>query len=63
MRGRHALYCYYEFVTNEVIWTGPVTEPPTPLPKPIDGSVTGNMVQFVDDGVTALYNEKEDLDQ
>jgi hypothetical protein len=62
MNGRHFLFCYYQFVTNEVIWTGPVTGPPAPLPQPVDDSVTGDMVRFVDDGVSALYNEKEDLD-
>jgi hypothetical protein len=62
MNGRHFLFCYYQFVAHEVIWTGPATEPPAPLPRPVDDSVTGDMVQFVDDGVSALYNEKEDLD-
>ncbi len=60
VQGRHALFCYYQFVTNEVIWTEPVSPPPAPLPEEMDDSVTGEMVGFVDYGVMALYDEKED---
>lgn len=62
VRGRHAFFCYYQFVINEVIWTGPATAPPDPLPQPVDTeTAVGEMLVFVDDGVTALYEEKEDL--
>jgi hypothetical protein len=60
LRGRHALFCYYQFVANEVIWSEPLAPPPAPLPEAMDDSVTGDMVRFVDDGVMALYYEKED---
>ena len=60
LRGRHALFCYYQFVTNELIWDEPLAPPPAPLPDALNGSAAGQMVRFVDDGVTALYYEKED---
>jgi hypothetical protein len=61
-RGRHAFFCYYQFVINEVIWTESATSPPDPLPRPVDeGTTVGQMVEFVDEGVMALYEEKEDL--
>jgi hypothetical protein len=62
VRGRHAFFCYYQFVINEVVWTESMTAPPDPLPRPVDtGTAVGEMVVFVDNGVTALYEEKEDL--
>jgi len=60
LRGRHALFCYYQFVANELIWDEPLAPPPAPLPEAMDDSAAGQMVRFVDDGVTALYYEKED---
>ena len=60
LRGRQALFCYYQFVTHEVIWDEPLAPPPAPLPSSVDNSVTGEMVTFVDNGVRALYYEKED---
>jgi hypothetical protein len=60
LRGRRSLFCYFQFVTNEVIWMDPVEDPPSPLPEETDDSVTGEMVEFVNEGIMALYEEKED---
>jgi hypothetical protein len=62
IQGRRGFFYYYQFVVNEVIWTGGVEDPPAPLPEVINtGSVVGSMAEFVDEGVRALYDEKEDI--
>jgi hypothetical protein len=62
VQGRRALFLYYQFVVNEVIWTQPVSDPPERLPEQLDtGNTVGAMVDFVDDLVRMLYEEKEDL--
>lgn len=62
VKGRHAFFCYYQFVINEVIWTETASPPPASLPEAVDdGTTVGEMVAFIDDGVMALYEEKEDL--
>jgi hypothetical protein len=60
LRGRQGLFYYYQFVAHDVIWGEPLNPPPAPLPTPLDSSVAGDMVRFVDNGVMALYHEKED---
>lgn len=60
--GRAAFYLYYQFVINRRIWTDGVPAPPMTLPQPVDrATVVGDMADFVDEGVRALYDEKEDL--
>ena len=62
VEGRQAFFCYYQFAVEENIWTGAIADPPAPLPAPVDTeSVIGEMTDFVDEGVRALYDEKEDL--
>lgn len=61
--GRHALYCYYQYVTNEMVWTETLAPPPAALPVPLVSNAAGDMARYVDAGVLALYIEKEDLEQ
>jgi hypothetical protein len=63
VKGRRAFFLYYQFAVNGVVWTHEVPEPPDQFPRAIDtGNTVGSMVDFVDDGVLALYQEKEDLE-
>jgi hypothetical protein len=60
--GRQAFFCYYQYSVREVIWTGAIPDPPYSLPETVDPeTVIGSMAEFVDEGVRALYDEKEDL--
>lgn len=63
VKGRQVFFMYYQFAVNGVLWTQDISEPPSVLPEPIDtDSAVGSIVDFVDVGVTALYQEKEDLE-
>lgn len=58
--GRRAFFRYHQFVTNDLVWTAPVPDPPAPFPDPPGENASGQMARFIDDGVMALYDEKED---
>ena len=60
--GRLAFFLYYQYISNGIVWTSGIADPPETYPESIDSDTNiGEILKFVDDNAKTLFDEKEDV--